>query len=212
MQLSDLRTTLRGWLQDTQTVQWTSIQLNRYLNFAIREVQKNILAVDPEAFKCVYKAGLRAAVTGEDQLYTYPAGTWGVIELAISSDGTNYTPLSRITLPTARGYTNSYGFITWDKRHFMLYPASERAISSGLRIIVIPTLVMAEDTDEMPLPNAFEMLLLKWGHKLALMDVGEPTDKLDAEIQDLQQGTARYYFTSSEPTFMVPNGYDGGSI
>lgn len=208
MKLSDLRTTLRGWLQDTTSVQWTSIQLNRYLNFAVREVEKTIVAVDPEAFKCVYKAHLRAAVTGEDQLYSYPVGTWGVIEIALSTDGTNYSPLSRISLPVAREYTNSVGFIPWSKSHFMLYPASETVVSNGLRVIVIPTLVMSEDTDEMPLPNAFENLLLKWANKLALMDVSEPTDKLDAEIKSLSGETPRFYFTASEPSFMTPLGYD----
>lgn len=208
MQLSDCRTTIRGWLQDTTSVQWTNSQLDRYIRFALRETEKTILSVDPEAFKCTYKAALRAQVTGEDQLYEFPAGTWGVIEIATSSDGTNYTPQPRITLATAREFSSAYGFIHWSKTHFMLYPASESAVSNGLRIIVIPTLVMTDDTDANPLPEAFEMLHLKWATKLALMDVGEPTDKLDAEIADLTQGAPKFYFTASEPTYLTPIGYD----
>jgi hypothetical protein len=207
MQLLDLRTSLRGWLQDSTSVQWTNAQLNRYLNFGIREVEKTIVAVDPEAFKCVYTANLRAKVTGEDQLYSWPVGTWGVIEVALSDDGVNFVPISRVDLRSTRD-NGSNGFVHWTKSHFMLYPPSETAVATGLRVIVIPTLVMAEDTDEMPLPNAFETLLLKWSNKLALMDVGEPTDKLDAEIKDMSTQAPRFYFTASEPTYLTPFGYD----
>ena len=209
MQRQDLRTTLRGWLQDGVSAQWTDTTLNRVMNFALREVEKTILGVDPEAFKCIYYASITATATGKDALYAYPAGTWGVIELATSEDATTYYPLSRLSLPSSRTFVDEAGFVPWSKSHFMLYPPPARAINRGLRIIVAPTLVMAEDTDENPLPNAWETMLLKVAQKYALADVGEPTDKIDAEIEDLKKETPRFYFTATEPSFLTPMGYEG---
>jgi hypothetical protein len=200
---------LRGWLQDTVSEQWTDVQLNKYLRYALRETEKVILAVDPEAFKCTYYADIRVGSTGQDAVYTYPAGTWGVLEIATSTDGTTYSKLRRLSLPVTREFRNEAGFVPWDKRHFMLYPTPDTAVTNGLRAIVAPTLVMTDDTDDNPLPEAFETMHLKIAQQIALADTGEPTDKLQAEIQALKTETPRFYFTSGDPSFLTPTGYEG---
>lgn len=208
MQLSDIRSMLGGWLQDTTGVQWDSVKLNRTINLAIRETQKHILAVDPEAFKCTYTAATTIPAAGRDNLYAWPAGTFAVIEVALSSDGVNYSPLQRLTLKTGRDSVKngwgSVGFVPYSKNHFMLLPASSTAVASGLRVIVAPTLVMSEDTDENPLPLAFETLMTLQAQMMALWDVGEPTEKVQGEIEKIKNETPRFYLTATEPAFVVP--------
>jgi hypothetical protein len=209
MQLSDLRTQLRGWLQDTATIQWTDAQLNRYINFALRETEKHILAVDPEAFKCTYVADTTIPATGIDDLYSYPVGTFAVHEIAVSSDGTNYVPRQRLSLKNARdGRSGSIGsvagFIPYDAKHFMLWPSTTSVVVNGLRVIVAPTLVLATDFQQSPIPPAFETLNLKHAQLFALWDVGEPTETVQREVDQLKNETPRFYLQGSEPAFITP--------
>jgi hypothetical protein len=209
MILSALRTQLRGWLQDTSSIQWTDAQLNRYINLALRETEKHILAVDPEAFKCTYRAATTVASDGADNIYSYPVGTFAVHEIALSGDGVSYAPIQRLTLKNARdgrsgniGYVQ--GFIPYDAKHFVLWPGASTAVTNGIRIIVAPTLVIADDTNASPIPHAFETLNLKHAQLFALWDVEEPTEKVQAEVDKLKSETPRFYLTATEPPFVTP--------
>ena len=209
MILSALRTQLRGWLQDTSSIQWTDAQLNRYINFALRETEKHILAVDPEAFKCTYRANTTVPAEGVDNLYSYPVGTFAVHEIALSSDGVAYRPFNRISMKDARrsrsgeiGYLE--GFAPYDKKHFMLWPSQSTAVTNGLRIIVAPTLVIADDTNSSPIPHAYETLNLKHAQLFALWDVGEPTETVQREVDKMKSETPRFELVGSEPAFVSP--------
>ena len=209
MILSALRHTLRGWLQDTSSIQWTDAQLDRYINFALRETEKHILAVNPEAFKCTYRADTTVPSDGSDNLYSYPVGTFAVHEIALSSNGTAYRPLQRLSLRDARDgrfgvIGDVAGFVPWDKKHFMLWPSQSTAVTNGLRIIVAPTLVIADDTNASPIPHAYETLNLKHAQLFALWDVNEPTEAVQREVDRLKSETPRFELTASEPAFISP--------
>lgn len=210
MILWGLRKQLRGWLQDVSSIQWTDAQLNRYIGMALKETEKHILAVDPEAFKCTYLTATTVPAEGVDNLYSYPVGTFAVHEIALSSDGVAYRPLQRLTLKNARdGRSGAIGdvagFIPYDAKHFILWPSQSTAVANGLRIIVAPTLVIADDTNKSPLPPAFETLNLKHAQLFALWDVGEPTESVQKEVDQMKSETPRFYLTATEPPFIVPN-------
>ena len=207
-QRSDIREDLGRWLQDAVGVQWSETILNRYINLALIETEKHILSVDPEAFKCTYTAATTVPDTGKDNLYSYPAGTFAVHEIALSSDGESYVPLQRLSLRNIRdaqasGASNT-GFVPFDSHHFILWPSATTAVASALRTTVAPTLVMAADTQENPLPLAYEALMMLHAQRLALKDVGEPLDDVKKEIREFEDKTPRFHLTASEPAFIVP--------
>jgi hypothetical protein len=216
MILSALRKQLRGWLQDTTTggIQWTNQQLDRNINLALRETEKHVLQYDPEAFKCTYKANTTVAATGADAVYSWPAGTVAVHEVGLSSDGVSYSPLARYDLKTTRqsaaGLIGSLdpGFVPYDARHFLLWPRPSVAVTNGLRVIVAPTLVMADDNDASPIPHQFETLNLKHAQLFCLWDVGEPTKTLQDEIDEMKKETPRFWLSqlSTEPPMIQPFG------
>ena len=200
----EMRDTLRGWLQDAGTdPDWDNLHLNRYLNLGLKETQKTLVTIDPEAVKATYKANLVVPDPGKDALYAYPAATWAVVELSTSADGIYFTPLRRTSLHAIRDGSSERGFIPYSASAFMLYPTPTVAVVDGLRAIVVPTLVMAEDTDECPLPAAFHTLAIKHAQKLAMKDIGEPTDKLESEIRDERSELPKFYLTASEPSFVT---------
>lgn len=208
-QLSDIREDLARWLQDSVNVQWSEAILNRYINLALRETEKHVLSIDPEAFKCTYTAATTVPATGKDNIYSYPAGTFAVFEIALSSDAVSYVPLQRLALKNIRDMRASTtgseaGFVPYTAKHFLLWPSPETAVTSGLRTIVAPTLVMADDTDENPLPLSLEALMMKHAQKLCLYDVGEDVDKVQKEIDDFESKTPRFYLTATEPAFVEP--------
>lgn len=209
MNRAQLRTTLRGWLQDTVSAQWTSARLNEFLNLGLKETQKILVGVDPELLKCQYRRNLTVPSTGIDKLIPFPVGTWAVFEIRLSTDGgTEYgDPLPRINLPQARD--GKTGFVHYDANYFMLSPPPDTAYTNGIRITVMPTAVFALDTDELPVRFiAHETMILKQAQKYALWDVGEPTDKIEAEISVIEQRVPRFYLTATQPAFVVPIGYD----
>ena len=207
-QRSDIREDLGRWLQDAVNVQWSTTILDRYVNLALIETEKHILSVDPEAFKCTYTAATTVPDTGKDNLYTYPAATFAVHEIAISSDGTSYVRLQRLSLKNIRDSAATgaslAGFVPFDAHHFILWPSASSAVSAGIRTIVAPTLVMAADTQENPLPLAYESLMMLHAQRLALKDVGEPLDEVKREIKEFEDKTPRFHLTASEPAFIVP--------
>lgn len=229
MNRAQLRRTLRGWLQDQATTdserQWPDadtvisgqqrIGLNNYINLGLKETQKILVGVDPELLKCQYRRNLTVPSTGRDKLIPWPAGTWAVFEVRLSTDGgTNYgDPLERITLAQARNATlrtdGQSRFVPYDANYFMLVPSPSTAQTWGISVTVMPTAVFALDTDELPVRFvAHETMILKQAQKLALADVGEPTDKIEAEIAALENRVPRFYLTATSPSFVVPTGYD----
>jgi hypothetical protein len=208
VQLSDMRTTLAGWLQDTLNTQWTPAQLTSKINLALREIEKHILSFDPDSLKATYTAATTVPSTGADNLYSYPAGTFAVHEIALSSDGVNYTPLPRRSLPIVRNYRrggiSESCFVPYDAGHFMLFPSPNTAVLAGLRVIVAPTVVMALDTDPFPLPLGFETMVLRQAQVFSLWDVGEPTETLQKEIDKLKNETPRFYLSNDQPPVITP--------
>ena len=210
MNRGQLRTTLRGWLQDSVAKQMDAARLNEFINLGLREAQKILVAVDPELLKCQYRRHLTVPATGRDKLVPWPVGTWAVFEVRASTDGgINYgVPLDRITLYQAR--QGRAGFVPYDASHFMLAPSPTSAYTWGLSVTVMPTAVFALDTDELPVRFvAHETLILKQAQKFAMWDAGEPTDKIEAEISTIEQRVPRFFLTATQPQFVVPVGYDG---
>jgi hypothetical protein len=219
MNRGQFRRLLRGWLQDQVAAQWPDADglflgqqrtgLDTFINLGLKETQKIIVGVDPECLKCQYRRNLTVPTTGHDKLVPFPVGTWAVFEIRMSEDGgTSYSePLDRITLDQARA--GKTGFVHYDSNFFMLSPSPTVAYAWGLSITVMPTMVFALDTDELPIRfTAHETMILKQAQKLALMDVGEPVDKLEAEIAALETRVPRFYITATQPGFVVPIGYD----
>jgi len=221
MNRAQLRRTLRGWLQDTPTggAQWPDVDglflgqyrtgLNSFINLGMKEMQKVIVGVDPECLKCQYRRNLVLATAGRDKLVPFPVGTWAVFEIRLSTDGgVNYgEPLDRITLQQAR--EGKEGFVHYDSNYFMLAPAPTVPYAWGIGITVMPTAVFALDTDELPIRFvAQETMILKQAQKFALWDIGEPADKVEAEISVIEQRVPRFYLTATQPHFVVPIGYD----
>ena len=204
-----LRTTLRGWLQDSVAQQQSTAKLNEHINRGLRETQNVIVGVDPECLKCQYRRHLVIPTAGRDKLVPFPVGTRAVFEIRLSTDGgTNYgEPLDRITLDQAR--LGKEGFVHYDANYFMLAPAPTTPYTWGIAITVMPTAGFALDTDELPIRfMPHETMVLKQSQKFAMWDVGEPTDKVEAEIAALEQRTPRWYLTATQPQFVVPIGYD----
>lgn len=208
MNLLQHRELLSSWLQDTNGVQWSDARLNRVINLACREVEKHILSHDPEAFKCIYTAATSVPGTGEDNIYSFPVGTFAVHEIALSSDGLNFAKVPNISSLgalrkfKADGISDSY-WTVFDSGHFILYPGAATAIASGIRCIVAPTLGMSQDSDLSPLPLAFETLHILEAKKIALWDVGEPTDNVQEEINRIKQETPRFLLINSAGPYIL---------
>lgn len=199
---SEMRDMLRARLQQTTPqvapFAWTDIALNRYLNLGLREVQRKLLAWQPDSFRVEETANL----TTED-LYEWPAGFWKQHEVAISADGVNYTALDRITLSEAR--SGRAGWVPWSATHFLVSPKPTAAVTNGLRVVATEGLSMAGDTDVCPLPDSAHLWAVLEAQKIALPDVGETSNReLLGDIAKQERDHLAQYTLADEPASIQP--------
>ncbi len=179
---SAMRGLLRGRLQETTANQWDDGRLNILLDQGVLDVQKRLVAVDPEAIKVQDVADLVAA----QDFYQLPPETWTVMKVETSADGVTYTALDRLT--DRQADAGDTGWVLFSSGYIRLSPVPSTSVHDGLRLSHVPGLRMGADDALCGLPDHLQMVAIKCAQKFALAETGEPTDRLENEIaSDLNQ-------------------------
>ena len=203
---SQMRTRLRRRLLEDVADRFNDVDdLNPFLDLGVQEVQKRLLAIEPEATKTRDGGDL---VAGQD-FYALPPDLWRLMKLETSADGVTYSKVTRIT--DRQADAGDVGFVLWSRSYVRLNPAPTANVVNGLRITHISGMRMPTDATVCPLPDDLHMLAVKCAHKLALADLGEPTDRLDAEIAADFNSIPLYSEGSAESTKLeldFPQEYD----
>ena len=189
-----MRTLLRRRLQEDVPDRWQESDLNELLDQGVLDVQKRLVAIDPEAVKATDIADI---VSGQD-FYELPPETWTVVCVETSSDGVTYTPLDRLT--DRQADAGDYGFVLHSSRYLRLSPPPSASVVAGLRLTHIPGLRMGEDSALCGLPDSLHMTAVKCAQKLALAEVGEPTDRIETEISADLNLLQLFHTPASQPT------------
>jgi hypothetical protein len=189
-----MRTLLRRRLQEDTPDRWQNEDLNELLDQGVLEVQKRLLAIDPEAVKATDVAD---TVGGQDY-YALPPETWTVVKVETSQDGARYTPLDRLTDHQADA--GDAGFVLHSSGYIRLSPAPSASVVGGLRLTHVPGLRMGEDGANCGLPDSLHMTAVKCAQKLALAEVGEPTDRIETDINADLNLLQLFHTPASQPT------------
>jgi hypothetical protein len=195
MTRGELRTALRRRLQEEVADRWQDTDLNKNLNMAEAEIQKEVMKVDPKAF--VYTD--RADVVNAQELYEWPAGCWYDVELRLKDSGGEYHPIDRISLhdkwdPTSR-VTSCYYRL--DAKHFGLVPVPTTNLAAGIELLWVPTLSMALDTDVPPLHIGLHYAIVLMAELISMGDTGDANDETVKELARIINSIPQYYLLSA---------------
>lgn len=188
----DMRTLLRKRLNEDTEDNWTDQELNRLLDIGLQQVQKEILKVDPQKFLYTWVADIVA----NQVYYQKPAGIWVELAIAKLSDG-RYVPMDYRdwddafeAVGTTEASTTRYSI---EGDYYMLSPAPTVSITNGLKVVGIPTLVMATDNSVPKVNVGLHMAIVAWSQLLALGETGDPEDKVKDNLKELLGDIPLYY-------------------
>jgi hypothetical protein len=197
-----MRDLLRREIQEETADQWSDIQLNTALDFGVFQVEKAILGVDAEAFVHVYKINIES---GKDW---YPLPTSFVREIEVGLlEGTGYSVIPAIEYAESRGANapasdTRYSIIG---RYIALTPVPSANLTDGLRLLFVPVLTMAEDTDTPDIPDVLHVAAVLYAKMLLLEETGEPLDGTERQVARIMADLPLWYQRGA-PSHLTPSG------
>lgn len=193
-----MRSALRRRLQEETADRWEDTDLNKNLNLALVEIQKEIMKVDPKAFLYID----RADIVEDQELYEWPAGCWYDVELRTLESG-EYSPIDRISMHEKwqRDRDEDDGsrvtYYRYDSRYFGLAPTPSADVANGLELVWVPTLTMAEDEDTPPLHLGLHYAVVLMAELISMGDTGDANDETVKELARIVNSIPQYYILSA---------------
>jgi hypothetical protein len=206
MNRGDARDQLRRRLQEYSPDLWLNTDLNRALNFAAMEMQKEVMKVDPEAFRFVDRTDIVNATTFEKQFYEFPAGCWYESAVQILGDDGKYgKPLVRIPYLEVLDRTDGEPrYARFDRSYFLLSPPPDADRANGIQLTWTPTLTMANNIDELPFHTGLHLGVVMFAEMIALGDSGEARDDTLKDLARIINSIPQYYLASgSTPSALI---------
>ncbi len=140
-----MRGLLARFLNDTAQDVWSSAELNTLLNLGLHDVQSFIESTEPDAFLFVDETDILYNV----RFYSKPVGITSERELSISDNPATgeYTKMEVTSFELIRkGMAPERSYAHFG-RHFYLSWFPPATIPNGMRVVWVPTLSMATDSD-----------------------------------------------------------------
>lgn len=174
MTRGQLRTLLQRQLQEPAGGdQWTPAELDEAINFGLAMIEKEVLKVLPQAF-CQWD--LIDLESGKNE-YALPTNFINVHQVKFLTSAGTYV--------RAPGY--QYAEIDSDDppsgncwaiqgRYLCIRPTPTADLVNGLRLIFIPQLTLAEDTDVPPVPFVLHPGIALYAKAMLTEETGEPSD------------------------------------
>ncbi len=174
-----MRTLLRRRINEITADQWADGDLNDVLNLGLHQVQKRIMAIDPEAF--IYIA--RAPITALEEFVPKPVGMWyeKAVRLKDSSTGL-YGGIEKMDYYLAETLTSGDAVYSHLGRFLAIHPIPSANVTNGVEILYIPVLSMAVDTDVPDVHIGLHDAIVKAAQLSLLPETGEPFKDLQASL------------------------------
>lgn len=189
---------------------WSPAQMNRYLNLGLAFMGKKILLVHPTAFIFEDSFGLTQNV----DLYPVPEGCITVLRLSANGNRLrrqHEAVVARENGPIGVGtgvkYPHQYGPIG---RYLRVGGRPNETIADAMRIMYVPTLAMATDTDT---PGIEENLQMGIVYKAAMYALSGTAEKdqmalMMTLLADVIEDIDTYYRPIADSTASIRPDYD----
>lgn len=208
MTRAQMRTLLRRRINDVGGGQWSDAELNDLLNIGIAEVQKGVLAVDPDAN--LYRS--RVSIVANQQLYAIPDNLLHerAVKKKDATTGT-YRRMERITFERAMEKAESADAVTsnaseqtfeWFRfgQFIGLSPTPTESQTDGVELDFVPLLSVGSDSEIPPVPLSLHYAVVLRAEIAAKGETTEGIETALAEFQGLVAGIPSWYMTNAGRT------------
>lgn len=206
MNRGDIRARARRRLQEYAPELWSEADLDVSINLAITEMQKEVMKVDPEAFRYIDRCDIVKATTFDTQFYEFPAGCWyeSAVQL-LGDDGKYGKPLVRLPYLEVLSRTDGEPrYARFDRSYFILSPPPDANKVSGIQLTWTPTLSLALDTDEPTIHTGLHHGIVLFTELISMGDSGEAADETLKELGRIVNSIPQYYLASgSTPSALI---------
>jgi hypothetical protein len=199
---------LRRRLQSPSTdTTWSDTELDSRLNLGLMELQKKILAINPDA---VLKRFRRSVVAGVDR-YQWPAGFSYDFELAIlDSSASKYIPMDKGALHYVRrlqrdGYSSSYLYAHEGRSEsrpyggFVIVPTPTTTVANGFQVSAMCALTMDDDSSIPAVDQMMHLAILIYAEDVSLADTGEASDTAQKNVDRMIATLPQFMIRSAQP-------------
>lgn len=183
MNLSQLRTVTRRYVQDTASVEWSDAEVNQALNDSYYDLQAELQMVSPEGI--VSWDTIDANTT--ENWYPKPP-TFGIIQigLKLTTSDTSFTKLTLKDYNDIKDLTGTDYYYTERGDWFGIFPAPPANVTNGIEVIHRPIDTLTVDADIPKLKLPLHQALCLQAKIYMLGDTNESADKDEAKLEKLK--------------------------
>lgn len=174
-----MRTALRRMLNEPVADQWDDAALNEFLAHGVLMIEKEILKTSPQEFAKWATDDLEA----NKDAYPLPTDFIRELRIELKDAAGDYQPQPCFEYDSLMDdEPNGYAIMG---RFIHLRPTPTAAVVDGLRLVYVPVLTMAEDSDTPAIPDFLHIAAVLWAKTLANEETGEQVEATKARITEM---------------------------
>jgi hypothetical protein len=199
-----MRTLLRRFVNDVDSVEWTDAECNEALQESYYERQGEVQAIDPEAV--IFWDNMNT--TSGTNWYPLPP-TFGVISVGFksASSDTTFSKLDHQLYEDIKDLTGTTTYYTLRGEWLGIFPSPDASVTNGIELLHRPIHTMTVDSDEpkfkLPLHRAIVL-----GAKLFLLgDTNEESKEDERKLTAIMENARQWYGQQyDQPLSFSPRG------
>jgi hypothetical protein len=181
MQLSQLRTQTRRYVQDVAAVEWTDDEIDLVINDSYYDLQSELQMVAPEAVIAWDTIDAKA-----ENWYPKPP-TFGIIQVGLKKTGdTTFTKLALKDYNDIKDLTGTDTFYCERGDWIGIFPAPD-VVTDGVEVMHRPIDTLVEDTDIPKLKLPLHQAICLQAKVFLLGDTNENGDRDEAKLTKIKE-------------------------
>ena len=201
MNLVQLRTVTRRYIQDTASVEWGDAEVNQALNDSYYDLQMELQMSNPEAIVAWDTIDL----TSGENWYPKPP-TFGLIQVGIDSEGAtprSYTKLKFKNYEDIKSVTGT-GFYATERGDWIgIYPTPTSTVVNGLEVIHRPIDTLTVDADIAKLKLPLHQAICLQAKIFLMGDTNEESSKDNEKLLKIKERMPLLYMGAVDQDFVI---------
>jgi hypothetical protein len=200
MNLTQLRTVTRRYVQDTESVEWTDAEINQALNDAYYDLQAELQMVAPEGI--ISWDTIDSDST--DNWYPKPP-TFGLIQigLKLTAADTTFTKLDFKDYNDIKDETGTTYYYCERGDWFGIFPAPPASVTNGIEVMHRPIDTLTTDTDIPKLKLPLHQGIALQAKIFLLGDTNENADKDEGKLDRLKEKMPLLYAGNLDQQILI---------
>lgn len=198
MQLSQLRTQVRRYVQDTASVEWSDAEINSVINDSYYDLQAELQMVQPEAI--IAWDTIDASAT--ENWYPKPP-TFGIIQIGLKKTGdTTFTKLGFKDYNDIKDLTGTDTYYCERGDWIGIFPLPD-SVTDGIQVMHRPIDTLTVDTDIPKLKLPLHQAICLQAKVFLLGDTNENADRDERKLEKIKEKMPLMYMGNLDQNMLI---------